>query len=162
MAQQLDEFGIPIKSRQNTSEVDEFGIPIKKKETADLKSEASLSQSPVSNGQSKSASPSSETSSAEKRVVNPENKPIMTTFAPKPAGKVWENPFANSFQYKKEKPDTTNPLGKGTVVQQTKENPTKKKDESPYAVDVTAKSDNAKTPMVILSPSSKLGIICIM
>jgi hypothetical protein len=31
MAQQLDEFGIPIKSQQNTSEVDEFGIPIKKK-----------------------------------------------------------------------------------------------------------------------------------
>ena len=31
MAEELDEFGIPIKSASSEPEVDEFGIPIKKK-----------------------------------------------------------------------------------------------------------------------------------
>ena len=55
MAEELDEFGIPIKKEQvqSTETVDEFGIPVKKKDVPAPKLESGSEATISSNGQSK-------------------------------------------------------------------------------------------------------------
>jgi hypothetical protein len=75
MAEELDEFGIPVKKEQvqSTETVDEFGIPVKKKDVPAPKLESGSEATISSNGQSKSTSASTIVSKP-----NPNNQTSFT------------------------------------------------------------------------------------
>ncbi len=140
MAQEVDEFGIPIRKQQDGEQVDEFGIPIKKKEPGELKSGNTSPVSTPLSGKSNSPSESLPNSKPGSGVLLSDNANIQGVpdfstqeiqgLRPK------QQPLSKKQQAEK------NILGQGTIHEMPKETP---QPANPYAVDIKAKSDNTKT-----------------